>query len=240
MSSSEPGTLRGEPAYNEMLDANAEARYESARTVLSPLFKMFSPSSVLDVGCGHGAWLRVARELGADVVFGVDGPWVDPESLKIPKTFFRAHALETPLDLKQRYDLVISIEVAEHLPEAAADTFVETLTSHGDVILFSAAIPFQGGVNHVNEQWQDYWAQKFSGRGYLAVDCVRGPHWSDERVFWWIRQNCILYAKPSALQNQTDMENAVVEDFGSLCSVHPNLYMQWVSLAGELASKQPK
>jgi 2-polyprenyl-3-methyl-5-hydroxy-6-metoxy-1,4-benzoquinol methylase len=62
-----------------------------------------------------------------------------------------------PLDLEKEFDLVVSLEVAEHLPASAADQFVNTLVKHGKKILFSAAIPGQGGQDHLNEQWPDYW-----------------------------------------------------------------------------------
>ena len=137
---------RDPTGYNRMLNAKAEARLASARTILSPVIQIFAPTSVLDVGCGHGAWLQVARELGVDTIQGADGPWIDDTALLIPVELFRSHALGTPLDLGQQFDVVISLEVAEHLPESAADTFIDSLVSHGDVILFSAAVPYQGGT----------------------------------------------------------------------------------------------
>ncbi len=91
--------------------------------------------------------------------------------------------------------MVISFEVAEHLPESAANTFVDTLVKHGDLIVFSAAIPGQTGQNHLNEQWQSYWADKFAMKGYKAYDIVRPVFWSNESVDVWYRQNMIVYAK---------------------------------------------
>lgn len=215
--------------YSAMLDANADARTTSARIILGPLFQNFSPSAVLDVGCGHGAWLRVCKELGADEIQGVDGPWIDGDSLVIPKSQFMAQELDRPLDLGFRYDLVISLEVAEHLPESAADTFVDSLTHHGDVVLFSAAVPFQGGRGHVNEQWQNYWALKFRERGYSAIDSIRPAIWGNDDVFWWLRQNTILFLNDAALEQHVDMEPTCVTDLDALALVHPALLMRWVA-----------
>lgn len=212
-----------------MLDANADARTTSARIILGPLFQTFDPSTVLDVGCGHGAWLRVCKELGADEIQGVDGPWIDDTSLAIPKSQFMAQELDKPLDLESQYDLVISLEVAEHLPESAADTFIDSLTRHGDIILFSAAVPYQGGRGHVNEKWQNYWAHKFRARGYNAIDSIRPTIWGNDDVFWWLRQNTILFLNDSALEKHAELKQTCVHDLDALALVHPSLLMRWVA-----------
>jgi hypothetical protein len=100
---------------------------------------------------------------------GFDGSWVSKELLEIPNDLFTEYDLTTPIKFGEPYDLAISLEVAEHLPEQSADTFIDSLTGLWDFVLFSAAIPHQGGVNHVNEQWQSYWAATFAERGYLAI-----------------------------------------------------------------------
>jgi len=74
------------------------------------------------------------------------------------------------------------MEVAEHLSEARAASFVEDLTALGSVILFSAAIPFQGGEHHINEQWPEYWALMFRGFGYDCADVLRELVWADPQV----------------------------------------------------------
>lgn len=219
--------------YNAMLDANAEARTTSARIILGPLFQTFAPETILDIGCGHGAWLRVCRELGADTIQGVDGPWIEQDSLVIPPADFTAQGLDTPLNLGKTFDLVISLEVAEHLPESAADTFIDSLVRHGDVILFSAAVPFQGGRGHLNEQWQTYWGAKFRDRGYHAIDSVRPEIWGNESVFWWLRQNTILYLSQRALERYDNLKDMCVEDLDALSLVHPALYMR------EVLQRQP-
>ncbi|MBT4740770.1 MAG: methyltransferase domain-containing protein [Rhodospirillaceae bacterium] len=219
----------GQDGYNAMLEANAEARLTSARAILGPLFQTFSPTSVLDIGCGHGAWLQVSRELGADTIQGVDGPWIDTEALAIPASQFMAQALDEPLDLDRRFDLVVSLEVAEHLPERAADTFIDSLVRHGDVILFSAAVPFQGGRGHVNEQWQTYWAVKFADHGYQAFDTIRPTIWGNESIFWWLRQNTILFLNQASLEQYPEMNQERVTDLNALATVHPALYMRWVA-----------
>ena len=77
---------------------------------------------------------------------------------------------------------------------------IEDLCSLADVILFSAAIPRQGGTEHINEQWQSYWAAQFRKHGYVAYDVVRPMVWADERVKWWYQQNTLAYANSNAAQ----------------------------------------
>ncbi len=129
------------------------------------------------------------------LILGTDGDHVPRDMLQIPKHSFRAEDLAKPFERTDlQADLVISLEVAEHLPDTAADNFVHRLCAHGDVVLFSAAVPGQGGTHHVNEQWPDYWAAKFAARGYRVIDALRPALWADGDVKWWYRQNLLMFA----------------------------------------------
>jgi SAM-dependent methyltransferase len=185
-----------EQYFSEIIAPHAGA---SAGRIVPFLMELCSPTSVVDVGCGTGSWLRVFREAGVQDVLGVDGSYVDRTQLEIPQDLFLAHDLKTPLGLRRRFDLVVSLEVAEHLPPAAASTFVESLTGLGSIIVFSAAIPFQGGHGHVNEQWHDFWAAMFAERGFAAIDCLRRRFWDDPHVAWWYAQNMLLFVDRGVL-----------------------------------------
>lgn len=167
---------------------------KSAQTVVPELVDLFHPQSVIDVGCGTGAWLSVFQKQGVEI-FGIDGNYVSPSVLQISSESFEAFDLTLPLSLKRTFDLVVSLEVAEHLPEHCADQFVENLVSLGPIVVFSAAIPFQGGTHHVNEQWPDYWSKKFKSRGYVCADCIRPRIWSNPGVEWWYAQNLLVYLR---------------------------------------------
>jgi hypothetical protein len=146
---------------------------------------------------------------GVTDVVAIDGDYVKPDQLVIPAANFRAADLSQPLDLGRKFDLVQSLEVAEHLPHAKAATFVETLTRHGDVVLFSAAVPHQGGEHHVNEQPPEYWRQLFKAHGYLAFDWLR-PRLADQRqVKGWYRYNSFLYANEAG---QRRLSESILED----------------------------
>jgi SAM-dependent methyltransferase len=176
-------------ALHEMLGRKTT---HAAQRVVEFLYKMLPCKVVLDVGCGDGRWLAAFAERGA-MVHGVDGAWTDTTKLCIPRDCFEIRDLTQPFRLDRRFDIVLSLEVAEHLPESAAASFVDTLTRHADVVLFSAAIPHQGGFRHVNEQWQSYWVRCFARYGYQMFDPFRSVLWTDDAVHEWYKQNLLLY-----------------------------------------------
>jgi hypothetical protein len=153
------------------------------------------PKSVLDVGCGVGTWLAEWTCQGVSDIHGLDGDYIDGALLQIHPSSFQAADLRTPFSLGRRFDLVQSLEVAEHLDESCADTFVQSLAAHADIVLFSAAIPGQGGTHHVNEQWPSYWYEKFLSLGFQLYDIVRPAIWSNQRISWWYRQNAMIFSK---------------------------------------------
>lgn len=167
----------------------------AANEILPFLMKRFAPKSLLDVGCGTGTWLKVAQELGISEIQGIDGDYVPKEALKISEFFFKGIDLRSSFDLGKKFDLVLSLEVAEHLPEASADAFISSLCKHSDIIVFSAAIPNQGGQNHINEQWPSYWMEKFKTNGYLSHDILRFQFWDNPRVDFWYKQNMFVFIK---------------------------------------------
>jgi 2-polyprenyl-3-methyl-5-hydroxy-6-metoxy-1,4-benzoquinol methylase len=138
----------------------------SAELVVPILIDLFRPRSVIDVGCGVAGWLAVFREHGVSDICGIDGAWVKAVQLKIDPGKFREIELVEPFRLERRFDLVLSLEAAEHLPLKSAPGFVESIARLGPVIVFSAAVPFQGGTNHLNEQWPDFWIKLFNECGY--------------------------------------------------------------------------
>src|SRR5262249_19742748 len=133
----------------------------SAERVVPLVVSLIRPKSAVDVGCGTGAWLSVFHKFGAERILGIDGNYVDRSRLLIPHDRFVGGDVTRPLNISERFDVVLSVEVAEHVPADRAGDYLDNLTSLGDVIVFSAAIPNQGGISHVNEQWPDYWRALF-------------------------------------------------------------------------------
>lgn len=200
---------------------------------LVPLFlSLANVRSAIDVGCGTGTWLAVLRRHGVEDVLGVDGPHVASHALDIPAESFLAHDLEQPLRVGRTFDLALALEVAEHLPASRAADFVQLLTSLSSMVLFSAAIPHQGGTAHLNEQWPEYWAALFAEHDYVPVDCLRRKVWSDPEVAWWYAQNALLYVDRRCLERQRKLK--AEHDFagtGQLSLVHPKRYLEWVEYA---------
>lgn len=173
----------------------ADKTTRSAEQVLAIVREFLPFESLLDVGCGSGLWLDTAAQLGCGTIQGIDGPWTDIGALEIPLSAFKVADLEKPFAMDRRYDCAISLEVAEHVAPAASDIFVDNLVAHADLIVFGAAIPFQGGFRHTNERWQSAWREMFSARGYEAFDPVRPLIWDSPDVHYWYKQNLLVYVR---------------------------------------------
>jgi SAM-dependent methyltransferase len=188
-------------------DGPAENR-DSAQHVVPLVSSLIHPSSVVDVGCGSGAWLDVFRQHGAARILGLDGPHVDPSWLCIPKCCFRAVDLSHPFQLAESFDLAVCLEVAEHLPKQSARGFIRSLVRLAPVVLFSAAVPLQGGTHHINEQWPAYWQDLFATHGYRMLDLIRKEIWSKPEVQFWYRQNILLFMREDLVKSQPRFQAA--------------------------------
>ena len=188
--------------YNEQFYDRIDEGARSSAQVIVPVVALFAPiESVCDVGCGRGVWLRTFKEHGTERIVGLDGDYVNTAKLHIPRECFRPTDLTQPLPQSERFDLVVSLEVAEHLPALCAVAFVRGLTQLSDNVLFSAAIPGQKGNGHVNEQWQSYWAALFARHGYEVFDPIRPEVWDSPKVAFWYKQNTLVYTRDPALQS---------------------------------------
>ena len=194
----------------------------SAVEIVPHVVQLVSPSSVVDVGCGVGGWLAAFRDQGVKDFLGIDGKWVHLDDLLIAKDNFRRHDLSTPFNVERRFDLAISLEVAEHIPPASAPAFIDSLTRLSDVVLFSAAIPFQGGTNHFNEQWPPYWIEKFGALGFELFDVLRPRFWDHPTIRWWYAQNMLLFVRGSSVKRYPLLEaERTTGDFRGFPLVHP-------------------
>ncbi|MFZ0282428.1 MAG: methyltransferase domain-containing protein [Bacteroidales bacterium] len=214
------------PTYNGDFYKNRHAAtVYAAETVLSIVQEIIISeiNSAVDVGCGVGTWLHVLKEKGAKDILGIDGDWVNMDHLVIPAISFMQHDLNKKIILNKRYDLAISLEVAEHLLPQSAKGFIASLTNMADFVLFSAAIPGQGGTNHINEQWPDYWIALFKEQGYAGLDIIRRQIWNYISIPFIYKQNILLFVKEERIAD-LKLPCAITEAI-PLSIVHPELFL---------------
>jgi SAM-dependent methyltransferase len=190
----------------------------AANVVVPIILDQFKVNSLLDVGCGTGTWLKVFEENGITDYLGIDGAYVDKSKLYIDTKNFNAHDLRQQFDLKRKFDLSLCLEVGEHLPDESAKKLVKSLVHHSDIIVFSTAIPGQGGQDHINEQWPTYWQKLFMEHNYCYYDTIRPKIWLNKDVDIWYRQNMFVVAKKGILADK--QENELVN------LVHPEMWLR--------------
>ncbi len=215
----------------------------SAEIVAPLVLELLPARSVVDVGCGDGSWLATFQKLGVSDILGIDGDYVERDLLQIPQERFRPIDFTKPFQLERGFDLAISLEVAEHLPPECAAGFVTSLTGAAPAVLFSAAIPYQGGDNHINEQWQDKWATLFREHGYAPIDAIRRRIWQNEAVEFWYAQNTLLFVRADSLESNATLKAEFEKTNPSqLCLVHPRQYLYLEDRYREAAARaeQPR
>lgn len=193
-----------------------------APSIIVPLILQYvSPKSVVDFGCGLGTWIKIFKDNGAEEILGLDGEWCNTGLLfkNINEHEFKYVDLEKEIKLSRKFDLVISLEVAEHISEESADIFVQSLVDAGKIILFSAAIPGQGGFNHVNEQWPSYWMKKFQNHGYYFHDVIRNKIWNNPELAYYYKQNMFIIAHESVENTWNEDDTNKISDI-----VHPGCF----------------
>lgn len=197
----------------------------SAAVVVPLLQELIAADSVVDVGCGLGAWLAAFRSHGVEDVLGLDGAWVDRSALAIPQDRFVPADLAHPIAVDRRFDLALCLEVAHLLQPSHAPQLVTGLAGLADVVCLSAGIPGQPGIQHVNLQWPAYWAELFSRHGYRPCDPLRARLWEDDAVAWWFAQNLLVYATDEALDRLPGLAAARCAGDRPRPLVHPTCYL---------------
>ena len=213
------------PVYNsQFYDVQSQPSALSAKHILPYVFSLWKPNQVDDVGCGIGTWASAAKELGVKVN-GYDGHYVDLNQLLINPSEFHSVDLETDLDLPLYSDFVMCLEVAEHISPSRSEWLIQQLTKSADVVLFSAAIPYQGGVNHINERWQQFWVDLFHTNGFVPVDVLRCEIWNNQMISIEYRQNSQLFVRSGSEVLRVLSEYASSINYGGLDVCHPEMYL---------------
>jgi SAM-dependent methyltransferase len=175
------------------------AAVRSADLVSESIYREFHPKTVVDVGCGTGALLDALKKKGCSQVFGLEYSAAALQYCRARGLDVRKFDLESDRFLDgRRFDVAISMEVAEHLSPRIADSYVDLLNQLSDRIIFTAAQPGQGGWDHLNEQLPLYWISKFNARGFTHAEELAGrwrDHWRDGSVEDYYCNNLMLFLR---------------------------------------------
>lgn len=168
----------------------------SIRIAAELMYDTFGPQTVFDIGCGEGLFLNVLHQKGVQVL-GCD---ISDAAIRLcPKDFFIFQADATkPLRFNRRFDLCICVEIAEHIPTSASKALVENVTRASDTVFFTAAVPGQGGVGHINEQPHSFWVNLFEKQGYqleVALSERLRQKMKEENVVFWLWQNLMIFTR---------------------------------------------
>jgi hypothetical protein len=212
--------------YDDKFYGDNKTRLDSAGEILNFIFNILKPNSILDVGCGRGSWLKIAKKLGAKTIYGIDGSWNDGKKLD-DDIIYKSLDLNNNFILDRNFDLTMCLEVAEHLEKSSADNLICSLIKTSDVVMFSAAYKHQGGAKHINENFHSYWASLFLKYNFVPFDIIRPVIWSNEKISYWYRQNTFLYVKKNSqkfkiLINSYDyLKNNKLMD-----TIHPEMFFR--------------
>lgn len=192
--------------YKAMVTGGFPNNMSSAKVIVPLVCAAVNPKSVIDIGCGIGVWLAEFQRNGVQVVNGVDGKWVLEQKLLIDKENIEIYDFEDKgrtvhFVEKHKYDLAVCLEMAEHVSSTRANYIVQTLSKASDVIYFSGATPYSGGMHHVNEQWQSYWINKFIDRGFVVVDYIRPKVWDNRNVCYFYAEESFVFVKKERIDD---------------------------------------
>jgi SAM-dependent methyltransferase len=167
----------------------------SAEELIPMITSRYQPMSVADVGCGTGAFAQEFINNGVNDVRGYEGIWMKGAKTILPKDRYVFCDLTEKIITDRIYDICLCLEVAEHLDVKYAKVLVESLTAMSNRVVFSAAIPKQGGNHHVNEQWPEYWSRLFAEKGFILDWDPRISIWDNSRIAPCYRQNLLVFHK---------------------------------------------
>lgn len=180
---------------------------EMARWFLPLLQSVVPFRSFADVGCGEGHYLRFLSDNGihGTNLLGIEGSPAACRRWQGLGFEVERHDLRLPFhkNLYGKFDVVMSLEVAEHVEAEFAEVFVATLTLLSDTVVMTAAPPNQGGEHHVNEQPKSYWEDLLARKSYYRdaateVTLLKGvasARYGGGYVTPWLEPNLMVYRR---------------------------------------------
>lgn len=181
--------------YYLHIDADAS---RSAPPIVDSVVSQFAPRTLIDVGCGSGALLAAFKAKGISTT----GLEYSSAGLKACKERgLNVNQFDIESDRPQnlgKFDAVCCFEVAEHVDERFANKLVDLLVSFAPVVFFTAAVPGQGGSDHINEQPHEYWIEKFKKRDYQLLSDITNQwrlEWGSKDVAEFYYMNIMVFKK---------------------------------------------
>lgn len=208
--------------YNERFFSNeGNSARSSAKVIFPYILEKIKPKTIIDFGCGTGEWLKIAKQYEyVEKVVGLDGDYAAKTNVLDAEEFF-PYDLNTEIDLHIKFDMAMSLEVAEHIRESSAHTFIGNLARHADIVLFSAALPHQGGKYHINEQYPSYWEAIFRSYGFVMCDCLRKIFWNIKDIDVWYKQNIMFFCKETL---GDEIQNKFASNDKIINMIHPDYW----------------
>jgi 2-polyprenyl-3-methyl-5-hydroxy-6-metoxy-1,4-benzoquinol methylase len=188
-----PSDIYDAEFYDEHIDSQQR---ESAGAVAEVLIELFSPRTSFDVGCGNGLYAGNLAQRSVRA-FGCDGSIHAIQ--RVPEDVFGfQHDLKEPLVINRRFDLCTCFEVAEHIPKRFSENLVASCAGLSDLVVFSSAPPGQGGMDHINEQPDDFWDALFARHQLQPdTDATRRlqARFQERNVVHWLVTNTRVYRR---------------------------------------------
>jgi len=176
----------------------------SANIILKYLFSFYKPNSIIDIGCGSGEWLTVAKSYGIKYLVGSDINNAYQESLvKQNIQFVQLDFSKSYMNFEGKFGMCFCLYVIEYLPQARTSIFIKTLCNASDIIVFSTAYKMEN--NHAKPL--SYWAKLFSEQGFECFDIIRPYIWDNEQLDWSYRQGILVFInKTSPILNNSNLK----------------------------------
>lgn len=216
--------------------------YCSGKIYADILRGVFIPKTVIDIGCGRGAWLKAFKDSAEEsdvqqMSIGLDGFWNSKDDLILQEVEYHSIDLNSlnTYDNSCKVDLAISVETAEHIASSSTEKFVDKLCALSDVIIFSGAFKGQGGLFHVNERKHSDWAEFFLRNDYGVYDFFRSRVWGMTEVNYWYQQNVFLYVKNDSniAHALADLKIHPISNTNFMDCVHPQAFADRSTFFGQ-------
>ncbi|MFH1202704.1 MAG: methyltransferase domain-containing protein [Candidatus Omnitrophota bacterium] len=182
---------------DQFFNHNLKTNIPIAKDLVDILYNYFHPESVVDVGCGTAEYLAEFNRLGIKIK-GYEGSPAALKKAMVSGNFIQLADLREKIKSDERYDLALCLEVAEHIESRYSKILVDNLASLSDTIIFSAAIPGQGGHFHINEQPHEFWIGLWQERNYiLRKDIIEAlkEQMRERGILWWYTANLMVFLK---------------------------------------------